>query len=1026
MMKRWIKWAGFVVGVLGLAATATGAEATLPAKVEFNRDVRPILADQCFNCHGPDANRREAELRLDTADGAYARHDDHAAIVPGKPDDSELLRRILHADPEQRMPPSGSGKSLAPRQIALLRKWIEQGAEYQQHWSFLPPHRPTPPAVADESQVGNPIDRFILARLAAEQLAPSPAADRRTLIRRLSFDLLGLPPTPEEAAAFEADTSPQAYERLVDRLLASPHYAERMAVYWLDIVRYADTGGYHSDNHRDVAPYRDYVIQAFHKNKPFDQFTIEQLAGDLLPEPTHETRTASGYNRLLQTTEEGGAQPKEYTAKYAADRVRNTSVIWMGLTLGCAECHNHKFDPFTIKDFYSLQAFFADVSERAVGRQDQTPVPTPEQEQRLQQLDAQLTQARQAYQAASPEFLADFESWEKTARAELAANKSPWTPLKPDAVTSTGGQTLATLDDLTILASGANPAKDTYQATLSPPAAPVTAVRLETLVHDSLANKSLSRSNGNFVLTEVEIELIDAPGAAPKRLAIKRADADFSQNSHPVALAIDGKSDTGWAVDGHVKAADHRAMFVLAEPATIAAGAKLVVRLKHDSIYAAHNIGRFRLSVTSVPEPSLADAGLPPPVADALRADAASRTAAQTDVLKSHFRSIAPRLASVRQQIAALEANRETLVKSFPMTLVTTAVAPRTVRVLPRGNWLDDSGEIVEPATPASLNPLGVAGRRATRLDFARWLVAPENPLTARVFVNRLWKLSFGQGIVRTVEDLGTQGEWPSHPELLDWLAVEFRESGWNVKHLHKLIVMSKTYQQSSAASAKLREADPNNRLLARQSRFRIDAEFVRDNALAASGLLSRKMGGPSVKPYQPAGYWANLNFPTREWQNDRGEDAYRRGLYTYWCRTFPHPSLVAFDAPSREECVAERPRSNTPLQALVLLNDPTYVEAARALAAKTLDEGGDADAARLTFMMRRVLQRAPSDQEVRLLSDLLARHRDFFSKHPPAADELLKVGELPVVDKHVRSELAAWTSVARALLNLHETVTRN
>lgn len=1023
--------------LLAFAATRStlAAEAALPDRIEFNRDIRPILADKCFACHGPDSAKREAGLRLDTFEGAAEKRDSGAAIVPRQAEASQLWQRVTHTDNELRMPPGSTGKSLEPRQVALLKRWIEQGAEYQSHWAFIPPRRAEPPAAPANSRVANVIDQFVLARLAAEKLEPAIEADRRTLARRLSFDLLGLPPSPEEVAAFVADRSPRAYEEFVDRLFASPHYAERMAVYWLDVVRYADTAGYHSDNHRDLAPYRDYIVQAFHKNKPFDQFAIEQLAGDLLPQPTHESRVASGFNRLLQTTEEGGSQAREYTAKYAADRVRNSGVIWLGVTLGCSECHNHKFDPFSIKDFYSMQAFFADVAERAVGRQDQTPIPTPEQEQRIAELDEKLKALRTSLTADTPELAADQMAWEARMTAELAAMKSTWTPLKPTTVVSSGGQKFETLEDLSVLGSGENPDLDTYTIELAPGEARVTGVRLEVLTHPSLANNGLSRANGNFVLSELEFDWVAGPAAKPERLEIKRAEADFSQANFPIAAAIDRNATTGWAVDGHQKPADHKAVFAFAKPREPASGAKLVVRMRHESQFPKHTVGRFRWSLSGVDEPTLSDVALPVAIVEALKAPAADRSPAQREALKQHFRGMAPRLEPVRRELADVEKQRENVVKSFPQTLVTTAVAPRMIRVLPRGNWLDETGEIVEPAVPASLNPLGVEGRRATRLDLARWLVAPENPLTARVFVNRLWKLTFGQGIVRTVEDLGTQGELPSHPELLDWLAVDFRENGWDIKRLHKLMVMSATYRQSSqgvaSTAARAREVDPNNRLLSRQNRFRLDAEFVRDNALAISGLLSRRVGGPSVKPYQPAGYWANLNFPRREWQNDQGEDLYRRGLYTYWCRTFLHPSLAAFDAPSREECVAERPRSNTPLQALVLLNDPTYVEAARALAARALtpapgDGGSIDDGARLAFLFQRAVQRTPRPDEALLLSELLQQHREHFQGNAAAAQELLKVGAAASPPGVAAAELAAWTSVARAVMNLHETVTRN
>ena len=1016
-----------VVVAIACVGNVRGDE-PLPATVEFNRDIRPILADTCFTCHGPDQNKREAKLRLDTEEGARAnREDGKSTIVAGKPDESEIIRRITATNADERMPPAESNKTLSPRQIALVRKWVEQGAPWQKHWSLIPPVRHKPPAVAREEWVRNPVDRFILARQQAQNVTPSADADRRTLIRRAYFDLIGLPPSPEQVDTFVADPSPQAFEKVVDGLLASDQFGERMAVYWLDVVRYSDTAGYHSDNHRDLAPYRDYVIQAFLKNKPFDQFLTEQLAGDLLPNATNESRVASGFNRLLQTTEEGGAQPKEYTAKYAADRVRNSSVIWLGLTMGCCECHDHKYDPLSTRDFYSMEAFFADVAETAVGRQAQTAIPTPEQERLVAELDQKLAAARGEYEKPSPELDAEQAKWEATVRADIAANKSQWAAVKPEKVESLGGQTLTVQDDLSVLAAGtSNPDKDTYTVTLRADRDKITGIRLETLTHDSLANKGLSRANGNFVLTQFEVEVASGADGKPQPVKLVSAEADFSQDKHPIALAIDGKADTGWAIDGHVKPADHKAVFVFEKPITSDVTTVLTIRLRHDSIHPKHNIGRFRLSLTSADKPSVNDLGLPTDIVAAVKVEAAQQSPEQKQAVAKYFRTVAPLLAPLRTQIAELEKQREATVKAFPQTLVTTAAAPRMVRILPRGNWLDDSGEVVEPATPGSLNPFGVSGRRGTRLDLAQWMTAPENPLVARVFVNRLWKICFGQGIVKSIEDFGTQGDWPTHPELLDWLAVEFRESGWNVKHVLKLMVMSHTYQQSSQADKRLKELDPNNRLLARQNRFRLDAEFVRDNALAISGLLSKKMYGPSVKPYQPAGYWSHLNFPVREWQNDKGDELYRRGLYTYWCRTFLYPSFVAFDAPSREECTADRPRSNTPLQALALLNDTVYVEAARVFATRILQSGGATDSDRLTFAYRAALQRPPRDEELKTLAQLVEKHRQQYTTDKAAAAELLKVGEAKAPDTVDPAELAAWTSAARVILNLHETITRN
>jgi hypothetical protein len=812
----------------------------LPQTIEFNRDIRPLFSDNCFACHGPDKNQRKAELRLDQEGDLYAPRGDHRLVVPGSPEQSELYRKISHHDDGKRMPPEKFGKKLTDRQIGLLRKWIEQGGKWQPHWSRITPKRPELPRVENTSWVRDEIDLFILARLEQENLQPAPEADRRTLIRRLCFDLTGLPPRPEEVDAFVADGSSDAYEKAVDRLLSSPQFGERMAMYWLDLVRYADTAGYHSDNHRDVAPYRDYVIGAFNGNLPFDRFAREQLAGDLLPNPSVDQKIASGYNRLLQTTEEGGAQAREYMAKYSADRVRNVSAVWLGSTLGCCECHDHKFDPFATKEFYSLAAFFADVKEKPVGRQDQSLFPTSEQEARLRALDEEMKPVQQELAKTTP---------------ELEAAQLKW---------------------------------------------------------------------------EVEVK---------------------------------------------------------------AGGNK----------------------------------GEPKNIVDILAIEPEKRNEQQKQALAAHYRTAAPLLEPARKKLADLQRQKDAIIKTVRTTLVTESAGPREMRVLARGNWLDDTGAIVQPGVPTAIAPpLEIKDRRPTRLDLANWLVAPENPLTARVFVNRVWKLLLGQGIVTSLEDFGAQGTWPTHPDLLDWLAVEFRESGWDVKHLIRLIVRSSTYRQSSLVREELKHRDPFNALLARQARFRLDAEMVRDNALAISGLLTDRIGGGPAKPYQPAGYWALLNFPQREWQKDAGENLYRRGLYTYWCRTFLHPSLAAFDAPSREECTVERRRSNTPLQALVLLNDPTYVEAARVFAERIVSEGGTDNEGRIAHAFRLALMRKPAPEEVKILDGLLRQHLEKYEKDRPTAQALLSVGDHPARTDLDPVQLAAWTSVARAILNLHETITRN
>jgi mono/diheme cytochrome c family protein len=1017
MFRLQSAWLGIVM------AAATQTLMAAPA-IDFNRDIRSILADKCFACHGPDANKREADLRLDREADAKADRDGSPVIIPGKPDESELLRRLTTEDMDERMPPPASEKTLTPEQIELVRQWIAAGAKYDRHWSLIPPTKHEPPA-AGASWARTPIDQFIAAGHERQGFQPSPDADRRTLARRLSFDLLGLPPSSELVERFVNNQSDDAYEQLVDELMASPHYGERMAMYWLDVVRYADSAGYHSDNERDVWPYRDYVIRSFNENRPFDQFTIEQLAGDLVPGSTTQQKIASGFNRLLQTTEEGGAQPKEYAAKYQADRVRNTSVAWLALTMGCCECHDHKYDPLSIRDFYSFAAFFADVQEKAVGRQDQSPVPSPEQEAEMAKLEANLKQLRDDFDSERPDLAPAQAKWEEQLRADVASGKLAWAAISPTQLTATGGTTLTIQDDKSVLTSGKNPNKETYVVTFKTGAKPTTGLRLETLTHDSLANKSLSRANGNFVLTEVEVTQ-QAPGMdMPQPVKIKEALADFSQMGHVIANTIDGKSDTGWAVNGHEKTADHRAVFIF--DAAIPADATVVVKLKHESEFAKHNIGRFRFAGTSADKPTLEEGNGPDEsLLKILATDLNQRTAEQKTKLAKYYRSLAPELAPLRQQIAQLEQRKKDLEQAFPRSLITVSVPPRTVRILARGNWLDDSGDEVHPALPTAMSSSKIENRQQARLELARWFVSRDNPLTARVFVNRVWKLFFGQGIVKTLDDFGLQGASPTHPELLDWLAIEFIESGWNVKQLVKQLVMSRTYQQSSGFTPLLRERDPLNQWLARQSIFRLDAEMVRDNALAISGLLSREVGGRSVKPYQPAGYWRFLNFPVREWANDHGTNQYRRGMYTHWQRTFLHPSLLAFDAPSREECTVERPRSNTPLQALVLLNDPTYVEAARVFALRIVKQGGSSTDERLVYAYRQSLNRTPTDQELVVLRALVDKHRAEYSKDIAQASLIQKVGDSPPAQDTDPPDLATWTSVARVILNLHETITRS
>lgn len=1013
-----------VAGSVALAAPSADT-------ISFNRDVRPILSNNCFLCHGFDEAARASDLRLDLREAAVAERRGSAAIVPGDPDASLIVQRMEAHDPLDKMPPPDSERSVTAEQIATIRAWIKAGAEYEAHWSYEPVVRPEVPTIAPEGfedWAKNPVDAFVLRRLSEKGFLPSPEADRVTLIRRLSFDLRGLPPTPEEVERFTGDTSPNAYEKLVDRMLASPHYGERMAVDWLDQVRYADTNGYHSDQHRNIWPYRDYVIQSFNENKPFDTFTIEQLAGDLLPNATREQKVASGFNRLNQITAEGGAQAAEYLAMYAADRIRATSSVWMASTFGCAECHDHKFDPISIDEFYAFGAFFADIKEVGVySSKDniwdpELPLPSEAQEAELAQLEGDIQRFEEALETPTEALARGQEKWERELRRQLALGEDGWSVMRPTEMLSDGGQTLTLQDDGSILTSGDLPDTDTFEVTLRPGMGRLTALRLEALPDESFA-KGLTRANGNFILTGVEVYHNGTP------ILLQSARATFEQEGWPVSGALDPNANAGWAVDGHNRNDKNAALFVFETPLEVRPESEIRIRLHHGRAdIAQHIIGRFRLSVTTAEQPGFGPKEeLPGPVFNALRVYTALRNSDEEATLATYYRSIAPELDETRAALAAAQEDLDTLRAAIPSTLVTEAVEPREMRVLPRGDWMDDSGAVVEPRTPSFLPPLKYEGDRATRLDLARWLVSGEHPLTARVTMNRLWKTFYGMGLSKVLDDLGMQGEWPSHPDLLDWLAAEFQQADWDMKRMVGLMVTSNAYRQVSTARDELKEIDPFNRLLARQSRFRLEAEFVRDNALAVSGLLSPKIGGRSVKPYQPEGYWDNANTFAGAliYDTDEGEDQYRRGLYTYWKRSFLHPSMMAFDAPSREECTAERVESNTPLQALALLNDPSYVEAARMLAERIWHEGGARVSDRITWAYREVLSRAPESREMILLAELYSAHRAQYLEDREAAEALVATGYAPVPEDIPAHELAAWTSVARALLNLHETITR-
>jgi hypothetical protein len=1022
--------AGLAVAVAGAGTVLGGAEAS-GAPLSFNRDIRPILSENCFQCHGPDANHRKADLRLDVREVAV----EAGAFVPGKPEESDAIRRIFSDDADEQMPPASSRRALTAAQKQVLRRWVREGAGYEPHWAYVPPVRPPAPALRRLPAATNPIDAFIGATLERANLMPAPEADRRALIRRLSLDLTGLPPAPDEVEAFVASPDPRAYEQVVRRYLASPHFGERMAVPWLDLVRYADTIGFHNDVPIRVWPYRDYVIAAFNRNLPFDQFTREQLAGDLLPGSTADQRVGSGYNRLHRISGEGGIQDKEYFAKYSADRVRTTATVWLGSTLACAECHDHKFDPFTQRDFYRFAAIFADLKEKGAynlsggftreNLTEETIFRDPGDEAQLTGLGAEVTRLEAELKAVTDQQLAPGRAvWEEATRGHDEAGRLAWKTLRPSRAESTAGTPLSIEDDDSVLAGGVNPVHETYVVTLPAPADPVTALRLEAVADPRFPGDEVSRAGSAFFLAEVEVSGRRAGETAftPLALAVARTNGS-TEPGHPAVAAIDGDPLTSVSF---VRKRGGGLVLELAAPWAGGPSGVLTVRLRHSPLHPYQHVGRFRLAAHALPQPDAGLEGLPEKVLEAVRLPAEQRKPAQVRDVAAYYRGVAPELAGRRDRLARATLVRDRLLAELPSMPVSRSVEPRPIRVLPRGNWMDDSGEVVEPGVPAFFRQITPRdGGRVSRLDFAEWLVAPDNPLTARTFVNRLWRLYFGAGLSRTLEDLGSQGEWPTHPELLDWLAVEFRESGWNVKRLIELIVTSRTYRQSATGAVAAEERDPENRLLARQGRFRLDAEFVRDNALAISGLLVADVGGPSARPYQPAGYYAPLNFPRREYVPDTGPGLHRRGVYTHWQRTFLLPSFIAFDAPAREECTANRSPSNTPLQALVLLNDPTYVEAARVLAAKALREGGASEPARLQWMFARAVARPAAEAEVGLLAGLLDRQRRRYADDLAAARGLVSTGASPVPADLPPAEFAAWTTVARAVLNLHETITR-
>ncbi len=1122
--------------------------ATVQAKVSFNDDIRPLLSNNCFHCHGPDEGDRKAGLRLDTHEGATADNDGVRAIVPGDLDASELIYRITTGDPDELMPPPKKGKRFTPEQVALLKQWVEEGAEYETHWSYTKPVRPEVPVIGDrEAVIRNPVDAFLLRRLGEQGLSYSPEADRHTLIRRLSLDLTGLPPTPDEVEAFLADETPGAYGKLVDRLLAKPAFGEHWARMWLDLARYADSAGYADDPPRTIWAYRDWVVRAFNDNMPFDQFTLEQLAGDLLENPTQDQLVATAFHRNTQTNNEGGTNDEEFRNVAVVDRVNTTMAAWMGTTMACAQCHSHKYDPISQEEYFKVFAILNQTED--ADRRNESPtikVVSGADHRETRELEAQIAALEAAALEPGPEELAALARWEEG----LKSDDSHWRVLKPVEMAADSGATFTLGKDGSVLVTGKAAKTDRYTISAETNLEKVSAIKIEALAYDKLGRGGPGR-NGNFVLNEVElvsgkasdtkrgrfvrielpgegrlihvaeVQAFDASGTnvAPSgearqsstgyggeaRLAIDgntdgnfqakstthtadgdkapfwevdlgaerelrqivvwnrtdgnlagrldgfklsvldaargtvweqvfdkapqreksasldgtrkamfaSASASYEQERFGAAAAVDGSPDShsGWAVGGAL-GRDHYAVFRLASPLP---GGKLAIGLAQ--MYGDHAIGRFRISVTDAADPAPA---LPHDVAAALAKPKGERGANENKLLLAYYAKSSPEALRSRGQIEALRKKLASLgtQTTVPVMRELPAGKHRKTHIQLRGSYLNKGAEVT-PGFPSAFGPLP-EGAAPDRLGLAAWLVGEDNPLTRRVVANRFWEKIFGVGLVLTSEEFGSQGEAPSHPELLDWLAVEFAGQGWDVKAYLRLLVTSAAYRQNSHVSDELAASDPANRLLARGPRIRLTAEMVRDQALAVSGLLSDKMYGPPVRPPQP-----NLGLKAAfgggvDWKTSEGEDRYRRGLYTNWRRSSPYPSMATFDAPNREVCTVRRDRTNTPLQALVTLNDPVYVEAAQALA-RRMAASAESLRPQLEHGFHLCLSRPPKDAEIVRLGKLFRTARERYAAEPELAKQMATnpIGAAP--EGADLADLAALTLVGNVLLNLDE-----
>lgn len=1006
---------------------------TVAGSSVFAKEVRPILAARCYSCHGPETQQNG--LRLDSLSGILKGSDYGPVVVPHKAEGSRIMRRLLAKDRPQM--PYG-GPPLSPDQIVTIRKWIDSGAPGPddttplaaapppKHWSYVKPVRPAVPNVKDRAWVRNPLDNFILARLEKEGLKPAPEASRATLLRRVYLDLTGLPPSPQELDAFRNDKSPDAYEKVVDRLLASPQYGERWARQWLDLARYADSNGYERDHLRTAWAYRDWVIRALNADLSFRDFTIQQIAGDMLPNPTKDQLIATGFQRNSMLNQEGGIDVNEYYYYSLVDRVNTTASVWLGSTLGCAQCHNHKFDPFPQKDYYRFLAFFAHGEHHVEGVGDhwmaepELALPTPDQEKQNKKLQAEIANLQTKLDTQTPELDQAQLLWE----GEMLKATGNWTVLKPSSSKSAGGATLKSLSDDSILAGGTNPTADTYVIEAPLSASTITGVRLEVLPDSSLPKGGPGRDTaGNFFLSDFHVEIAPTPDhSSSKSLVWKSAVADESQDGYSVKNLVEKKAGqlTGWAIkEGEESPLPRQAVFIPGQPVSVGDGSVLILTLKHQMRHASRNIGRFRISITSIADPAFI-AKIPASVRPLLNTPKGQRTPAQKEAMAAAYRAVSPLLDPTRRQMALLKDQVQALGINTAIVMREEPGFLRPSAYIRERGTFTSPGELVYADVPTAFNPLP-KDAMPNRLGLAEWLVSPDNPLTARVAVNHYWEAIFGRGIVETSEDFGTQGDLPSHPELLDWLATEFMQNGWSPKKIQRLLVTSATYRQDSRVTPQLLAQDPYNKLYAHGPRFRVDAETVHDIALAESGLLSQKMFGPPVFPYQPEGVW-DIPYSNDKWIESKNEDRYRRAIYTMIRRSAPYPSLITYDAPSREFCTVRRVRTNTPLQALTSLNDPYFFEAARTMAKRLTKEGGTHVSDRITYGFRLTVSRSPSPSELDRVATFYKQQEAEYLKNPESAYKTVGAQTGSASDA---AQNAAWIMVANVLLNTDEAITK-